>query len=870
MHLAVILVFLSLSGTAGESVQRGWTLTSWDRESFFHQGDAILGGIFLLHSKMVYSTQIFTKAPQPASCERFQVRFFRDMLALVFALCEINHQSELLPNFTLGFRIYDSCYTERRALEDVLRLLSGGRQTLVPNYNCQAQPDLVGIVGDALTSTSEVIARILGNYRIPQISHGAQHGMFNDKISFPSFFRTVPGNTVQPYALVQLLHHFGWTWLGILASDNDLCDWSSQVLKLELERSGSCVAFLEKIHDSYSWEKIEKIVEVILKSTANVIVCDGYNVHFKPVLESLLRHHLHGKVWIFSPKFGMVESLFSKEAWKLLSGSLALIIHTGEMPGFKEFLYNIHPATYPDSVFVKLFWEEVFRCRWPEAHFQSYGDGKRMEKLQFCTGEEKLHELDPSIFEFDDFSYAYHAYLGVYAFAHALQDLTAGRLRKGLLSSGTSDTIYNIHPWQVLDYLKKVHFITRFKEEIMFDVKGEVPAVFDILNLQILPDDTSKLLKVGQFESRPSHREEIRINVSAIQWTKEYAQIPRSVCSDSCPPGFRISLQQGQPNCCFDCVPCPTGEIANETDAAQCWECPEDQWPNPERTKCLPKIVEFLSYQDPVSIALVSLAVLLFFITLYILCIFIQQRETPIVKANNRTLSYLLLAALMLCFLCALMFIGHPLREICLIRQSAFGVIFTISVSAVLAKTITVIIAFNATKPNSQLRRYVGPRTPIVLVVSCSFLQILLCIAWLLVTPPFLKVDAQSVNGKIIIECNEGFDGFYYCMLGYLGILSLVSLVVAFLGRKLPDRFNEAKYITFSMVVFLSVWLSFIPAYLSTQGKSMVAVEIFAILSSSAGLLGCIFLPKCYIILLRSDKNTKKHINVKSHPSRQC
>ncbi|XP_073518758.1 vomeronasal type-2 receptor 26-like [Phyllobates terribilis] len=235
-----------------------------------------------------------------------------------------------------------------------------------------------------------------------------------------------------------------------------------------------------------------------------------------------------------------------------------------------------------------------------------------------------------------------------------------------------------------------------------------------------------------------------------------------------------------------------------------------------------------------------------------------KDEYTPIVKANNRNISFILLLSLKMSLFCVFLFIGRPDDTTCMVRQISIGVTFTVAVSSILAKSIMVSIAFKATRPGSSWRRWMGVTLPNSVVLICSFIQLLNGVIWLSVSPPFQEMDMDTYPGKIIIQCNEGSVVAYYFMLGYMGFLAAVSFVLAFMVRTLPDIYNEAKYITFSMLLFCSVWICAIPVYLSSKGKNMVMVQIFSILASEIGILGCIFFPKCYNIIMRPEMNSRR------------
>ncbi|XP_039174812.1 vomeronasal type-2 receptor 26-like [Crotalus tigris] len=414
---------------------------------------------------------------------------------------------------------------------------------------------------------------------------------------------------------------------------------------------------------------------------------------------------------------------------------------------------------------------------------------------------------------------------------------------------------------QLNSFLRQVHFNNNVGDEIFLDEESDLAIGYDLINLVTFPNESFKRVQVGRIDPSFQLGKEFIINASAVMWNPTFHQkVPKSTCVESCHPGQSKLIQQGKQICCYDCIQCPSGRISTQMDADECESCQEEQYPNTNQQECIPKVMTYLSYKDGLGTALTSLALFLSLTTLIVMAIFRLHSNTPIVKANNCSITCILLTSLLLCFLCSLFFIGRPSKETCLLRQAVFGITFSVAVSCVLAKTITVVLAFVATKPGNKMRKWMGKRLAILVIVPCSLIQIAICAVWLVNKPPFPELEKHSQVGEILVKCNEGSEMMFYIVLGYMGLLAIVSFTVAFFARKLPDSFNEAKFITFSMLVFCSVWISFIPTYLSTKGKLMVAVEIFSILTSAFGLLSCIFLPKCYIIIIHPELNKKEQM----------
>ncbi|NWI53922.1 CASR protein, partial [Calyptomena viridis] len=843
------------------------------------KGDIILGGLFPIHFGVAAKDQDLKSRPESVECIRYNFRGFRWLQAMIFAIEEINSSPTLLPNMTLGYRIFDTCNTVSKALEATLSFVAQNKidsLNLDEFCNCSEHiPSTIAVVGATGSGISTAVANLLGLFYIPQVSYASSSRLLSNKNQFKSFLRTIPNDEHQATAMADIIEYFRWNWVGTIAADDDYGRPGIEKFREEAEERDICIDFSELISQYSDEEEIQQVVEVIQNSTARVIVVFSSGPDLEPLIKEIVRRNITGKIWLASEAWASSSLIAMPEFFRVIGSTIGFALKAGQIPGFREFLQKVHPKKSTNNGFAKEFWEETFNCYLPDGsknspastsfhkgHEEGLGAGNGTSAFRPpCTGDENITSVETPYLDYTHLRISYNVYLAVYSIAHALQDIYTCTPGKGLFTNGSCADIKKVEAWQVLKHLRHLNFTNNMGEQVDFDEFGDLVGNYSIINWHLSPEDGSVVFEeVGHYNVYAKKGERLFINENKILWGGFSKEVPFSNCSRDCLPGTRKGIIEGEPTCCFECVDCPDGEYSDETDASACDKCPEDYWSSENHTSCIPKQIEFLAWTEPFGIALTLFAVLGIFLTSFVLGVFTKFRNTPIVKATNRELSYLLLFSLLCCFSSSLFFIGEPQNWTCRLRQPAFGISFVLCISCILVKTNRVLLVFEAKIPTSLHRKWWGLNLQFLLVFLCTFVQIVICVIWLYTAPPSSYRNHELEDEIIFITCHEGSLMALGFLIGYTCLLAAICFFFAFKSRKLPENFNEAKFITFSMLIFFIVWISFIPAYASTYGKFVSAVEVIAILAASFGLLACIFFNKVYIILFKPSRNTIEEV----------
>ncbi|XP_011483296.1 G-protein coupled receptor family C group 6 member A [Oryzias latipes] len=787
-------------------------------------GDFIIGGLFPIHEDV--NTQNRSLSPQPLRCIRFEERGLTWALAMVNAI-EVVNRSPLLTeaNVSLGYHILDSCSdvsTALRATEDFLQ------------RGAPLKP-VTAVVGASFSETSIAVARLLTLNMIPQISYASTAVILSDKSRFPAFMRTVPNDEHQIAAMVTLLTAYNWTWVGVVTTDGDYGRSALENFGTLASENGICVAFRIVLPESVTSHDIQSAIRDTAKTIYNnpkvqVIVSFAKPTHMVYLYQELRNEMLRvgqgpksmRRLWVASDSWASSSSARGNLSLEEIGQVIGFTFKKGNLTSFESYLDRLGSGELSfdrNDPFI----QELFT----QLNGSGYTDSELASK---AAGILKQNTQADTIFSIE---------LAVSAIAEAVASICRSRECKG---PGA------LPPWEVLQALWMQEF-TLDNHSYRFNSRGDINLGYDVKLWSSDGGNDIILNLVLEYHVKNNSF----TNVNNIFMQLPVLQDIISKCSNSCVPGEFKKTAEGQHTCCYECVSCTENYYSNDTDMDLCLSCdPRTQWSPAGSSTCITKALLFFSWNDGFAVVLLTFSALGIVLVLLVSALFLYHRDTPVVKAAGGPLSLIMLFSLILSYISAILFVGRPTHLQCNARQVLYSISFTLCVSCILVKTLKILLAFQFNLgPQGVLRRLYHPY---IIITLCVALQAVICICWLVFASPFMQITIQPTT--LLEDCHEGSYLAFGVMLGYIAVLAFVCFICAFKGRKLPHQYNEARFITFSMLLYLISWMLFIPIYVTTTGLYVPAVEMVVILLSNYGILCCHFFPKCYIILLKKEQNT--------------
>lgn len=204
-----------------------------------------------------------------------------------------------------------------------------------------------------------------------------------------------------------------------------------------------CVEYSEAFSSSDPPETLQRIIKIIKHATSKVIMAFMSHREIKLLAQELYRQNITGLHLVGSDAWITDHSLTDSEGHSILVGSLGFTVSRAQIPGLEEHLKQLHPSQFPDSQFVKDFWEDTFDC--------SLNKSANTQRKP-CSGFESLQNVESQFTDVSELRFVNNVYKSVKAVGHALDNLSKCEEGKGPFSNGSCADIKNIQPWQVRNY----------------------------------------------------------------------------------------------------------------------------------------------------------------------------------------------------------------------------------------------------------------------------------------------------------------------------------------------------------------------------------------------------------------------------------
>nr|XP_020137892.1 metabotropic glutamate receptor 6 isoform X4 [Microcebus murinus] len=713
---------------------------------------------------------------------------------MLYALDRVNADPALLPGVRLGARLLDTCSRDTYALEQALSFVQalirgrgdGDEVGLrcpggVPPLRAAPPERVVAVVGASASSVSIMVANVLRLFAIPQISYASTAPELSDSTRYDFFSRVVPPDSYQAQAMVDIVRALGWNYVSTLASEGNYGESGVEAfVQISREAGGVCIAQSIKIPREPKPGEFNKVIRRLMETpNARGIIIFANEDDIS-----------------WGAKTSPILSLED-----VAVGAITILPKRASIDGFDQYFMTRSLENNRRNIWFAEFWEENFNCKLTSSGTQSDDSTRK------CTGEERIGR-DSTYEQEGKVQFVIDA---VYAIAHALHSMHQA------LCPGHTGLCPAMEPTDgrtLLQYIRAVRFNGSAGTPVMFNENGDAPGRYDIFQYQAPNGSASS----GGYQAVGQWAEALRLDVEALQWSSDSREVPSSQCSLPCGPGERKKMVKGVP-CCWHCEACDGYRF--QVDEFTCEACPGDMRPTPNHTGCRPTPVVRLTWSSPWAAPPLLLAVLGIMATTTVVATFVRHNNTPIVRASGRELSYVLLTGIFLIYAITFLMVAEPGDAVCAARRLFLGLGTTLSYSALLTKTNRIYRIFEQGKRSVTPPPFISPTSQLVITFSLTSLQVVGVIAWLGAKPPHSVIDYEEQRtvdpeqARGVLKCDMSDLSLIGC-LGYSLLLMVTCTVYAIKARGVPETFNEAKPIGFTMYTTCIIWLAFVPIFFGT------------------------------------------------------
>ncbi|KAJ7375247.1 hypothetical protein OS493_001992 [Desmophyllum pertusum] len=806
-------------------------------------GDIILGGLFPVHRKSKVTENACGEIdPQPG---------FQYLVAMLFALQQINNSTRLLPNITLGAEIYDTCRSQTIGADRAKDII---KYTLLDN----TQP-LVGVIGPFTSDVSIAVANLLRVFEIPQISYGSSSAELSNKELYGNFFRTVPPDTFQAQALVDVIRHYGWTYVYTINSNDNYGKKGMKLFHKIARKAGICIAKAASLPSLPTETNYKSALQTVTRhklGNSHVIVLYTSQADSAGLLRAAKESGINDLTWLGSSGWSnRVDVTEGKE--EIASGSLTVGHHEGIVNGFLDFLTNLDRNLGGTMI-------GNLRNTWFEEALKSVlkctTASPRSPSVRVCKSNASI----PRDIELAPIRVVVNA---VYAMAQALSDMQRELCPE---QTGICERMKNtLKATSLISYLKNVTFSdAAFISSVKFNENQEIDGDYSIMNFQQRKHGEWKYVHVGYWRSLRNSSEEkiseLNINDSLVSWGNARKRPPRSYCSEPC------SLKQIQkhktvnPKCCWDCKHCGSNEvIVNNT----CRACNVGYKPDASLARCLKLDLSFPEWTDPMSASLGVGTGVWVFVAIGTFVFYVINRNHNVIKAAGKELSFIIFIGIILCFVSSLISLAKPTDIVCILRRYIGSTCFTMCYAPLLMKTNRIYRIFTHARHSAARPSLIKPMSQVLISMGLVAVQLIITTVWTLSDPPKAIVEYPSLE-KASLVCTVSIVSLAVNMC-YNLLLMFLCTVFAFKTRSFPRNFNEAKHIGITMYITCSFWIIFMPTYFNIKTsawKDYMYCSLF-VLAGSVNLVG-LLLPKVAIIILTKASTETVHVSDESYGER--